>query len=42
MGKYWKERAALRARINGAYEGEKENLEGWRGFLRHPKDRGLK
>lgn len=28
--------------ILGLSEGEKENLEGWRGFLRHLKDRGLK
>ena len=28
--------------ILGVAEGEKEDLEGWRGFLRHPKDRGLK
>jgi len=26
----------------GVAEGEKEDLEGWRGFLRHLKDRGLK
>lgn len=28
--------------ILGVAEGEKEDLEGWRGFLRHLKDRGLK
>jgi putative transposase len=29
--------------ILGVAEGEKEDLEGWRGFLRHlKKDRGLK
>jgi putative transposase len=28
--------------IPGVAEGEKEDLEGWRGFLRHLKDRGLK
>jgi len=28
--------------ILGVSEGEKEDLEGWRGFLRHLKDRGLK
>jgi len=28
--------------ILGAAEGQKEDLEGWRGFLRHLKDRGLK
>lgn len=27
--------------ILGVAEGEKEDLEGWRGFLRHLKDRGL-
>jgi transposase-like protein len=27
--------------ILGVCEGEKEDLEGWRGFLRHLKDRGL-
>jgi transposase-like protein len=27
--------------ILGIAEGEKEDLEGWRGFLRHLKDRGL-
>ena len=25
----------------GVAEGEKEDVEGWRGFLRHFKDRGL-
>jgi transposase-like protein len=28
--------------ILGVAEGEKEDLEGWRGFLRHLRDRGLK
>jgi putative transposase len=28
--------------ILGVAEGEKEDLEGWRGFLRHLKERGLK
>jgi len=28
--------------ILGVAEGQKEDLEGWRGFLRHLKDRGLK
>jgi transposase-like protein len=28
--------------ILGIAEGEKEDLEDWRGFLRHLKDRGLK
>jgi putative transposase len=28
--------------ILGVAEGEKEDLEGWHGFLRHLKDRGLK
>jgi transposase-like protein len=28
-------------RILGVAEGQKEDLEGWRGFLRHLKDRGL-
>jgi transposase-like protein len=28
--------------ILGVAEGEKEDLDGWRGFLRHLKDRGLK
>src|SRR6201993_1990835 len=28
--------------ILGVAEGKKEDLEGWRGFLRHLKDRGLK
>jgi putative transposase len=28
--------------ILGVAEGEKEDLEGWRGFLCHLKDRGLK
>ena len=28
--------------ILGVAEGEKEDLEGWRGFLRHLKDRDLK
>ena len=28
--------------ILGVAEGEKEDLEGWRGFLRHLKTRGLK
>jgi transposase-like protein len=28
--------------ILGVAKGEKEDLEGWRGFLRHLKDRGLK
>src|SRR5439155_17806038 len=27
--------------ILGVAEGQKEDLEGWRGFLRHLKDRGL-
>jgi len=27
--------------ILGVAEGEKEDLEGWRGFLRHLKDRGV-
>jgi putative transposase len=28
--------------ILGVAEGQKEDLEGWRGFMRHLKDRGLK
>jgi hypothetical protein len=28
-------------RILGVDEGENEGLEGWRGFLRHLKERGL-
>jgi putative transposase len=28
--------------IFGVAEGEKEDLEGWRGLVRHMKDRGLK
>jgi len=28
--------------ILGVTEGEKEDLEGWRGFLCHLKERGLK
>src|SRR6266480_4158235 len=28
--------------ILGVAEGQKEDVEGWRGFLRHRKDRGLK